>query len=246
MLCSLSCACRMRLCAVAGQVIPQMCRIALLCLLTTACTVTPVQPIPDDPEITVGKNYIDLIYEERAWLSPFGQTEDPLERGLHQIPFLPARTKILGVDDETARRSLALKIAMIERAQHTIDFAYYIFKRDRVGYAFIGALCDAVKRGVDVRIVVDSVGSMHMTHSELKALQTCAEDAGYMKTADGVSTSNRARIQIVVFNALSNISGRFHSMGRKIANAFRGPDSQKIAPVRVWANRCMHDKLLLG
>ena len=210
--------------------------------IVAACTVTPIQPIP---EITVGENYIDLIYEERAWISPFGQTEDPLERGLHEIPFLPARTKILGVDIDAARRSLAIKIAMIERAQHTVDFAYYIFERDRVGYALIAALCDAVKRGVDVRIAVDSIGSFHMTHSELKALQTCAEHAGFMKTADGIPTGKQARIQIVVFNSLSNLSGRLRSMGRKIANTFRGPDSKKVAPVRVWTNRRMHDKLLV-
>jgi phosphatidylserine/phosphatidylglycerophosphate/cardiolipin synthase-like enzyme len=41
--------------------------------------------------------------------------------------------------------SLAAKIWSIENAQHTVDATYYIFKPDLVGYAVLGALCNAVK-----------------------------------------------------------------------------------------------------
>ena len=52
-----------------------------------------------------------------------------------------------------ALKSLAAKLWMIENAEYTVDVMYYIFKRDTVGYAVLGALCNAVKRGVDVRIM---------------------------------------------------------------------------------------------
>ena len=100
--------------------------------------------------------------------------------------------------------SLAAKLWLIENAEHTIDVMYYIFKRDTVGYAVLGALCNAVKRGVDVRIMVDSLGSIHPSHSELSALETCADEAGFMRNIDGQVTTKKARVQVVIFNALSN------------------------------------------
>jgi len=127
--------------------------------------------------------------------------------------------KILGPTQKDALRSLAAKLRMIEQAQHTVDLAYYIYKSDLVGYAILGALCDAVKRGVDVRIMVDSLGSIHSTRSHLRALETCAEQAGFVRNATGHPTPYRARAQVVIFNALTNL--------------------------RSSANRRSHDKLLI-
>ena len=90
-----------------------------------------------------------------------------------------ARTKFLGPNDQAAISSLAVKLWMIENAEHTIDFTYYIFKTDLVGNAMLGALCNAVRRGVDIRVTVDSLGSISGgSHSALRALETCADDAG--------------------------------------------------------------------
>jgi phosphatidylserine/phosphatidylglycerophosphate/cardiolipin synthase-like enzyme len=121
------------------------------------------------------------------------------------IPEQNARAKFLGARSEDALNSLAAKIWMIENAQHTIDMTYYIFKRDLIGEAMLGALCNAVQRGVDIRFMVDSVGSIDSTHSELKALETCADEAGFIRNADGQLTNKKARIQVVVFNAVSNV-----------------------------------------
>jgi phosphatidylserine/phosphatidylglycerophosphate/cardiolipin synthase-like enzyme len=101
---------------------------------------------------------------------------------------------------------------MIDHAEHTIDAAYYIFSRDLVGQAVLGALCNAVERGVDVRLMVDSVGSWHHTHPYLKALINCSDKAGFMRNADGQVTNKRARAQVIIFNALSKI---FVSMNRR-------------------------------
>ncbi len=106
--------------------------------------------------------------------------------------------------------SLAAKIWMIENARHTIDATYYIFHRDLVGEAMLGALCNAVQRGVDIRFMVDSVGSIDSSHSELKALETCADDAGFMRNAAGELTNKKARIQVVIFNSVSKIFVRLN------------------------------------
>jgi phosphatidylserine/phosphatidylglycerophosphate/cardiolipin synthase-like enzyme len=70
----------------------------------------------------------------------------------------------------------------------------------------LGALCNAVERGVDVRLMVDSVGSLHSTHPYLKALVNCSDRAGFMRNADGQVTNKRARAQVIIFNALSKIT----------------------------------------
>jgi hypothetical protein len=50
--------------------------------------------------------------------------------------------------------------------------------------------------------MVDSLGSMHSNHDELRALETCAIKASYVKDATGFVTKNKARAQVVIINAL--------------------------------------------
>lgn len=202
----------------------------LLAVLVSACSSTgPVQPAPlvatkqlaDDASTTAGNDkFITQLYASRTWVPYRRLSGDPIELGKHaSIPVQEEGVKLLGPSEKDALRSLAVKIWMIENAHHTIDATYYIFKPDLAGEAVLGALCNAVKRGVDVRVMVDAIGSLSPFHSELRALATCAEEAGYMRTTDGQLTPHRARIQIVIFNALTSMDS--------------------------WVNRRSHDKLLV-
>jgi hypothetical protein len=156
------------------------------------------------PADAIKDERISLLHQRRSWKDYSSLPVDPIQLASRaKKPVMPARTKIIGLSQDDTHRSLAAKLWMIENAQYTIDLVYYIFKRDKVGYAVLGALCNAVKRGVDIRVIVDSLGSIHPTHSELKALNGCADDAGYMRNDDGQLTTSRARIQVVIFNALS-------------------------------------------
>ncbi|MDB4303760.1 phospholipase D-like domain-containing protein [Desulfosarcina sp.] len=158
-------------------------------------------PSPGD---AIKDESISLLHERRSWKDYSNLPVDPIQLATQaKKPILPARTKIIGLSQDDTHRSLAAKLWMIENAQHTVDVVYYIFQRDRVGYAILGALCNAVKRGVDIRIIVDSLGSIHPTHSELKALDGCADDAGFMRNDNGLLTTSRARVQVAIFNALS-------------------------------------------
>lgn len=154
------------------------------------------------------------LYAMRTWLPKRKQNRfDPIRYGEEvQVPIEHARAKVLGPTHEDAMISLAAKIWLIENAKHTIDATYYIFKRDPVGYALLGALSNAVKRGVDVRIMADSLGSFHPGHSELRAPETCAGEAGFMRNAEGDLTTNKARVQPVIFNAITkfNFNRRSH------------------------------------
>lgn len=168
--------------------------------------------LPDCPPLeAIDDPFITSLYWQRLWQSEGEHQLDMVALGVElEIPVQNARTKFLGGRSEDAVNSLAAKIWMIENAQHTIDATYYIFKRDLVGEAMLGALCNAVKRGVDIRFMVDSVGSIDSSHSGLKALETCADEAGFMRNADGHLTTKKARIQVVVFNALSKVFVRLN------------------------------------
>ncbi|WP_455374830.1 phospholipase D-like domain-containing protein [Kaarinaea lacus] len=174
-------------------------------LLATSCADLSHMPSTID-ESQLKDDFISVNYEYRTWYPPNEVPFDPIGVGKRaDIPVNSARTKIIGPTYQDALDSLAAKIWMIENAEYTADLVYYIFKRDTVGYAILGALCNAVKRGVDVRIMVDSLGSIHTDHNELRALETCAEQAGYMKDKHGNLTGQKARVQVVIINAISNV-----------------------------------------
>jgi phosphatidylserine/phosphatidylglycerophosphate/cardiolipin synthase-like enzyme len=153
----------------------------------------------DDPTIAE-------IYEQRTWRSSNDLDINPIDYGRDaKIPINNARAKFIGSSREGGLISLATKLHIIEQAEHTIDAVYYIFRDDIVGLAVLGALCDAVERGVDVRIMVDSMGSVSLNKDWLRALQSCALDSGFIRNANGDLTIYKARVQAVIFNAASKI-----------------------------------------
>ncbi len=204
---------------------------------------TGTQNLPGcPPDNAVNDETVNKLYASRTWLPPGKLTIDPIKKGEDaRIPVNQARAKLIGPTFEDSLTSLAIRIWMIENAQHTVDVMYFIFERDLVGYAVLGALCNAVRRGVDVRIMVDSLGSMHPSHNELRALETCADEAGFMRNAKGQVTTKKARVQTVIFNALSKfqfnrrshdkiiiVDGHFHDKavvitgGRNISRNYYG------------------------
>lgn len=147
------------------------------------------------------------LSSHRAALSTGELEIDSITLGIEaDIPAQTADARIIGPRHQDSIRSLAAKIWLIDNAQHTIDAVYYIFARDLVGYSILGALCDAVKRGVDVRLIVDSIGSTQSNHPELKALKNCSAQAGFMRNSKGQVTTTRAKAQVAVFNAISRAS----------------------------------------
>ena len=190
--------------------------ILLSVLLQAGCATAPTTPscpagtqnLPDCPPLgAVVDPKTEHFYKYRTWKSPAELERDPIEVGVTaDVPVQGARGKILGPDDKGAMDSLVAKLWMIENAEHTIDFAYYIFTPDLVGYAMVGAMCNAVKRGVDVRVMIDSAGSMKASRTTLAALKSCEDKAGFIKNADGQLTTRKARVQVMIFNALSKIS----------------------------------------
>lgn len=198
-------------------------------VLLTACV--GVNQLTYDPVDAMEKVYIEQnkhtsqdfithLYQSRSWQHPDYLQHDPIALShASETPVNNAYTKIIGASFDEAVNSLAAKIWLIDNAEHTLDLTYYIYKYDLAGQAILGALCNAVKRGVDIRIMVDSLGSLNLSHNPIRALETCAQDAGYMKTENGDITPHQARVQFVVINALTS--------------------------AKSWSNRRSHDKLFI-
>ena len=142
------------------------------------------------------------LYRLRDWELSKDLDIDPIQFARDaDIPVNDAWAKFIGSTDEGALNALAARLWMIENAEHTVDVMYYIFHDDLVGKALLGALCDAVQRGVDVRFMVDSVGSSGLKDKTLKALISCAIDGGFIRNAAGEITIHKARVQAVIFNS---------------------------------------------
>lgn len=175
----------------------------LLALVLAGCASSPGRKSADPPPLA--QDFAGQTVVQRTWAPARDLPFDPIRLG-ETVPLapLPVEAKLLGAAPDDAVASLAAKLWLIGHARHSIDLVYYIFQRDDVGYAVLGALCEAVKRGVDVRMMIDSAGSLHPTHSELRGLQSCAEDAGVVVDPEGRPTPHRARAQVAIINPLSS------------------------------------------
>jgi putative cardiolipin synthase len=199
-----------------GQSWGRYLRLSFLVLLISGCATQGQQTSCPAGQVGSACIPVDAIededvsrsYDSRTWVKFQDLEIDPIRMGMDaEIPIQGAYAKLLGPSQQDGLRSIAAKIWMIDHAEHTIDAAYYIFKRDLIGRAMLGALCNAVKRGVDVRLMVDSVGSIHPTHGYLKSLVRCSDSAGFMNNDSGQVTTSRARAQVVIFNALTKNLG---------------------------------------
>ena len=190
--------------------------VLIYCVVLGACasvTVAPdqcpegTQKLDGCPPIgAIDDGKIAELYAQRTWTHHKELDKDPIEYGRDaRIPINHARAKFIGSTDEDGLVSLAAKLHMIEEAEHTLDLMYYIYRDDIVGLAILGALCEAVERGVDVRIMVDSLGSVSLNKQYLRALESCALNAGFIPNADGELTIYKARVQPAIFNAASRI-----------------------------------------
>jgi cardiolipin synthase len=59
----------------------------------------------------------------------------------------------------------------IERAKKSVFLLVYIFADDKVGQSVIEALGRAVSRGVDCRVLIDPIGSLHWVHGTVSHLR---------------------------------------------------------------------------
>lgn len=153
-------------------------------------------------------------------------------------PFVTAKAKPI-VDPQ---EGLLAKVMAIRAAKHTIDFSTYILKNDESGKILLNELKEAYERGVDVRILVDSLGSLSPHHAELKALFNA--NGGNLVDKNGNPTDIPATLEVKVLNSMFDYKGIARLFGNSVLNLMRRPEDRVSIGYR-WRNRRSHDKLLL-
>lgn len=87
-----------------------------------------------------------------------GRTFEELVENVTGLPLLPGNRITPLVNGEEAYPAM---IEAIETARESVALSTYIFDNDAAGSMFVHALADAVARGVEVRVLVDSVGGRY-------------------------------------------------------------------------------------
>ena len=118
---------------------------ALLTIIVGLSACATYQIAPDDcpsgtqnlegcpPVGAIADAEIAELYAQRAWVKPSELDIDPVELGSNaKIPVNSVRAKFIGSTDAGALTSLAVKIWLIENAEHTVDVMYYIFSSSDV------------------------------------------------------------------------------------------------------------------
>jgi cardiolipin synthase len=75
--------------------------------------------------------------------------------------------------------AFAAMLAAIDRATSRVSLETYIFSNDDTGQRFLTALEGAARRGVNVRLVIDSVGGSDLTHGEIDRLTQAGAHVGW-------------------------------------------------------------------
>lgn len=88
--------------------------------------------------------------------------------------------------------------------------------------------------------MVDSVGSLSMEHGGLKGLIECAKQAGFVKNREGEISIQRARVQAVVFNALSAADGKANNRSHDKLPIIDGAISEKAWVMTGGSNVSLH------
>lgn len=122
--------------------------------------------------------------------------------------------------------SLAATLQLIRSAKHSLDLSTFIIRPDQVGQIIIHELKLAAERGVSIRLLVDSMGSLIAAHGDIKVLLPFPN------------------VQVATFNSLTKW-GRypgsfFNWLKEKFGFPFKDRSSDKF-----FLNR-LHDKIVIS
>jgi putative cardiolipin synthase len=196
--------------------------------------------------LAAGKEFdIESFHKSREFRSWFEVSNRMAMRDSEKFEPSLARVKLLA----DPQQALATKLMAIREARHTIDMSYYILKYDEAGMAILAELKEAVRRGVTIRIALDTFGSGTFAgQSPLYSLiQFSKEYAGWTKNLNGLPTLRKATVQIVNFNSpLWMPVNVMRGLGRQLHNmVLKMHGAPLLEPLGYSVNRRSHDKILL-
>lgn len=140
------------------------------------CTMVPIlgpilyvlfginRPNPFDREQELPPNYIGNKQDSLA-------LDHPLDRVTAKLSRYPCslnnRVRIL----RNGEQAYPAMLEAINNAKHSVLLCTYIFASDETGKAFVAALAACADRGVQVRVLIDSIGSLYSFPSAIRLLR---------------------------------------------------------------------------
>ncbi len=178
------------------------------------------------------------------------EVDDPRWSGLARLaitlgesPPLPAHDVRLFLDGDALYDALE---AAIREARHHVHVEYYIFDDDAIGRRMIAALTERAAAGVEVRVVLDGIGSYGLADRAFDALRASGGDVAWFNPVSGLRprlANFRTHRKIVIvdgsvaFTGGMNVAGD-HSIHRSGGHAwrdthlaFRGPATRALQRV---------------
>lgn len=129
----------------------------------------------------------------------------------------------------TGESAFARLTALIQGAERSIDLTMFILGDDKTGRAVIEALAERAKHGVEVRVILDAVGSIRTHRIAARALQAAgAEMRVFMPLRHSPirgRTNLRSHRKIAIVDGSAVFAG-----GMNLANEYMGPTPNEGTP----------------
>jgi len=126
-------------------------------------------------------------------------------------------------------------VSMIEKAEHSINIATFILGRDKVGEALVGLLARKAKEGVEVRLLLDALGSLRTRGKFVQPIRETGGQVGVflpiLPLRRKWSANLRNHRKMAIVDGKEAIVG-----GMNLAMEYMGPDPY----ARRWKDVSMH------
>jgi len=114
----------------------------------------------------------------------------------------------------------------IRRARETINLSSYIFDADGIGAEFVELLIEAADRGVEVRVIIDSLGEKYSRRSPHVAFRgTPVRLVRYLPLRHGAYINLRNHRKLLIIDGLEAFTGGMNIRSRHIQTAQSVTDS---------------------
>jgi cardiolipin synthase len=126
--------------------------------------------------------------------------------------------------------AFASLMALIDGAKRSIHVETYVLKADPTGTAILDRLSARAKEGLEVRLLIDGLGSFHMARRPLRRLRRAGGRVAFFQPIWRLTLLNRSNLRdhrkIAVFDGERVFAG-----GRNLANEYLGskPDAKRWA-----------------
>lgn len=111
-------------------------------------------------------------------------------------------------------------LSTIRTARQRISLETFILRLDETGKQFLDALTDAANRGVEVRLLIDSIGSLPVSRKDLAGLLAAGGEVRFFNPLNGwtiTRINNRNHRKILVVDGWIAFMG-----GQNLANNYNG------------------------